>query len=320
LSSYVFDIVLTSPETDDDLIGVVAAMDIDSAGDPIAVLVWVSGGGLGGSDLFSIRYLNSTSSPIGDVIDSSNVIASHSNATSGTGWSGKQIRVRVSRSGGVISAKCSDWDATATLLENSELFCNLNDLTGEGSSLTNPSRYGFVTQSQANSTYLNYTIRSGEVEDDTRVYSEADNLRWIYDAGAWTQSGTAYQDFTDVDRVNNRLTKESFDVNTSTLQFLRNDGISYGVTNIALPASTTSNISFSAIISDYTFDSTFTIVGIFDAVNLTASIITGDMIEVTTTTTNGEFFVLMETPEVIDPETNITNKTIAFRKVNINVT
>jgi hypothetical protein len=158
------------------------------------------------------------------------------------------------------------------------------------------------------------------VEDDTRVYSEADNLRWIYDAGAWTQSGTAYQDFTDVDRVNNRLTKESFDVNTSTLQFLRNDGISYGVTNIALPASTTSNISFSAIISDYTFDSTFTIVGIFDAVNLTASIITGDMIEVTTTTTNGEFFVLMETPEVIDPETNITNKTIAFRKVNINVT
>lgn len=315
LTSYTFETTLTSPAADDDLIGIALAADVIN-GEVNILYAWVNAGGLGPHSFF-VSFLDPSSGNYGELIEGNDVLASYRNADDGDGWSGKKVKVRAARSGGVINVKCSDWDGSS-LLDSTEIEVNLSDLPRNGPLLAEGARYGFSTQSQANSTYLGYTIRSGDIEDNTKVYSEDDNRRWVYGSGSWSQSGTAYDDFSEVDLVRNRLTKEYFTVNSSTLQFNRNEGIDYGVSSLNLPAGTTSSVNFDDIISNYTYDESFTIVGTFDAVNLTATVGT-DVIDVTTTSTNGNFYVLFETAETVDPDTNVKNKTIAFRRVDVNV-
>lgn len=319
LESYVFETTLTSSGADDDLIGIVLAAE-EINGSMNMLFAWVAPRGVGGYT-FSVAFMDATATGAGTVINGNNILANYSNAntTNSNGWSGKDVMIRASRVGGIVTVKCSDWDGTS-LLDTTEIEVNMNNLPRDGVQLaTNPARYGFTTQSQANSTYLGYTIRSGEVEDDTKVYSENDNLRWVYQSGSWTQSGNAYDDFSSVDRVINRLTKESFDVNTSTLQFRTNNGISYGTVTLSLPASTATSVDFTTILSEYAYSESFTINGIFNETDLTASIGT-TVVDVTTTTVSGSFYVLLETPETTDPNTNVTDQTIGFRKVNVNVT
>lgn len=317
LNSYTFETILTSPATDDDLIGVaIAAEEIN--GNINMLFAWVVPRGINGNT-FVVAFLDPSSTSItGDVIDGNAILQTYTNPDF-TGWDGKEVMIKATRSGGEVAVQCSDWDGTS-YLASTEIIVNLNDLVRDGSQMaTIPTRYGFATHSQANSTYLNYIIRSGEIENDTRVYSENDNLRWVYQDGVWTQTGTAYDDFSEVDRVSNRLTKELFDVNTSTLQFRSNDGISYGVHDVSLPASTTTSVDFATIMADFTYSESFIITGIFQETDLTATLGT-DVIGVTTTTVNGSFFVLLSTPEVVDPETNVTEQTIGFRRVDVTVT
>lgn len=314
-TSYVFESVLSSDNADDDAIGLVAAMEENTDGSPILLIVWVSAGGVG-TDTFSMSYFDKDSTTnSGDLIDSNNTIRDFETGSGASpeGWSGREVKVKVSRSGDDISAVCTDWDGTE-YLEGTEIVVNLNSLPRDGGMLSGPSRYGFATISQANSKYIGHTIRSQEIEDDSRVYSEEGNERWVYSGGTWTNTGDAFSDLSSADLVVNRKTKETFSVDSS-ITFKSNSGVDYGTVDISV-ASDPEDIPLNTITGEYATPD-LSVTGVFKEDGLTATLNTNDI--TVSATSNGSFYVLLETPSDIDPETNIEEKTIAFRKVNITV-
>ena len=317
IDSYTFEATLTSPNNDDDFIGLIAAMELDGSNNPIMLGVWISANK---TSPFEICYIDSTTTGTGEVIKNSSAIQTYNNQdATAVGWDGKSVRVQISRVGGVVSAKCSDWDATGTLLDASELTVNFNDLPRDGAMLNTSARYGFVTRSQAGSTYIGYSIQSSQIEDNTKIYAEETNERWVYSSGTWTKTGTAYQDFSNLDRVNNRLTKEVFDVNTSTLQFRRNDGIPYGTVTLTVN-SAGETFPESTFTSEYTFSETLSVVGIYgESTGISVTLGSGDITIDPQSETSGYFYFKLQSPEQVDPNTGIVSKNIAYRKCEFTV-
>lgn len=313
ISSYVLDVILTSEDRDDDYIGMVAAADVFD-GDKVRFLAfWVNAGQThSGTTVrrLTARYGDETNGDyrhfggIGEYLDGNSLIASHRNGDGGDGWSGKTIRMRIARNGPLVSCTISDWDSNV-LIPETEIVINLSELPRDGASLAGASRYGFATNSQADSTYLNYSIRSSDIEDDTSIYSEDENKRWVFSGGDWSQSGTAYDDFSDVDRVVNRLTREIFNVNSSSLQFRRNNGIPYGSPTIPV---VDGKVMLTDIIQEFPFDEVLEVVGVFSGGTLESDHVAVDG--------SGSFNVLLATEEKEDEETGIRDQVIAFRKIN----
>lgn len=311
ISSYVLDVTLTSENGDDDYIGMVAAADVFD-GDKVRFLAfWINAGQehSGTVERLTARYGDETNGNyshfggLGDFLEGNSIIASHENPE-GDGWSGKTVRMRIARSGPIVSCTISDWDSDE-LLPETEIIINLSELPRDGATLAGASRYGFATNSQADSTYLNYSIRSSDIEDDTAIYSEDENKRWVFTGGSWDETGTAYEDFSEVDRVVNRITGEVFDVNTSTLQFRRNNGIPYGSPTVN---ESDGEVLVSDILEEFEFEEELDVVGVFSGGSLESDKVAVDG--------SGSFNVLLSTEEKTDEETGIISRTIAFRKIN----
>lgn len=313
LSSFVLDVTLRSTNSDDDVIGVVAAADHIN-GSCVAVYAVVHAGGGGGSR-FSLRFADVGVTNSGTQIVGNNIIASHANSGGGNGWSGKTIRLRVERAGNVISAKCSNWDSNA-LLDESELVLNLSELGGNGQILTNPSRYGFTTFSQAASTYLNIDLQSSQLAPDNLVYASDSNQKWSFDGATWVlQQDTAYETFNLFDRVFNDLTKETFTVETTTLQHLRNDGIPYGTYDVSVQPYTIHTFPISGLLANYPYEEVLGVTALLDDVN-TVSTLGANNISATVGTTDASTYAMLSTTPTTDPVTGIKETTLGFRKIN----
>lgn len=304
---------------DDDYVGLVAASDIIN-GDLVTVAVGTHSGGLS-IPRFSITLMdNSVSGPYGNVF---NVLAGSNfltkSKTADGGRTGLYTRIRVTRAGPFLRAVATQWNDLGNFREDQELVVNLASLPGKGKLLADrPARYGFCSLSNTGSTYLDYDIRSDQVINDLKIYSEESNTFWQFTEGSWQlQVETASDDLLPATRVNNRVTKENYtiDETTAVMEFARNNGISYGEGTITVPASSTTDIEFSEIINQYEYENELFFFNSYEEVNVIAEQVSGKL-RIVSEATNGSFYVLLGT----EPETDafgITDETIGFRKINV---
>lgn len=321
VTKYVLDVTLTSTNGDDDRIGIVAAAnEVGGKSHYISVVV-NAGGKNNGHNLFSMRLHShdETANSIGVELVGNEIITPHTNSQGGDGWSSKRINVQVVRDGNIIKAKCSDWDS-ATLLPASELVVDLNTISG-AEYLNGPARYGYYTQSQANSTYHNIVFSSPQVTTSSDVYIEQNNQKWSYgfSSSGWDlRSNTAYYDFRTVDLVKNPLTKEEYEVKTSTLGFKRNNGISYGITDINVEPYHTTEIPDTAVLSNYSYNQPLTINSMVGVVGGSA-VSSLNEISIRTGFTDIHSYAYLNGPIIINQDTGESETTIGFRKVNFKI-
>lgn len=314
LTQYTMESVLTSKNADDDLIGMVVAADVID-GEYMALYATIHAGGFGGP-IVSFRFSDSSATsivPASSVVIGNNSIASHANSGGGTGWSGRSVRIRVSRNGNMVSMRCSDWNST-TLLEGSELILNLNDLPRNGYKLNSPARYGFCTQSQADSTYLNYSIQSSEISDGTKMYSAESNKKWIFSNGTWNLSlDTATDDFEGFDRVVNNDTGNIYQLKDGEFSYLRTTGIieSSSPTTVVMEVNDVYVINKEELNMFLVYDEELSVVGLFDIDGVDVDI-SGDDVTISTDDIGGGFVVYVKSSDNIDPNTNINSRVIGF--------
>lgn len=328
LDDFEFETILTSNASDDDFIGIVVAADyID--GELLSIVAGCENGGNmlrdldNTSDNFKLAFLDSTTEHTMShqvrttILGSNNVMGGSNIAGSNVspGWAGKQVKIKAIRRGAFLSVKVSGWDG-ADYLDDSEIVYNMNNLPRNGFKLLNPSRYGFATLSQADSTYLDYNVRSDQFTNDLKIYSQESLTTWQFVEGEWMiQQNTPQEDLLPATRINNPRTKERFiiDSNSGDLDFDRNDGISDNEAIINVPSNSTTDVPFSDIVQQFSFDSPIDIFNLYDADNVVAEQISSggnDFVRIVSGASGGSFIVLLGTG---------TNETIAFRKVNVEV-
>lgn len=327
LDNYEFEATLTADTSDGDNIGLVAAADYIN-GEFVAVSAIIHTGGQKHLPTLALVYFDSTV-PTGshkfdpqvlvgnNFLEQDPIATTVSNTNPDYGWWNRAVKVKITRNGTIINVIISDWNGT-TYDSASALSYDLSDLTGNGNELTKPARYGFFSNSTANSTYLDYKIRSGGVGDDSIVYSWESNQKWEYDGSTWSITGNAYDDFVSIDRIINPVTKEQFLVNSTYVDFEINNGISYGEYNVTIPMNSSTGIPSNDIVSNYTFTRSFDVTNTFKPTNLSASVLGSDVV-IDTIGVDGSLYVMLETNKYVDPITNIDNVTLAFRKVNVTV-
>ena len=349
LDTYEFEAVLTTTEVDQDgdFIGLVALADyID--GEVLSVVVGVEPSQMqlrprdnSAPPIFKMAFFDQTSGydrnshrTKTEFLGGNNSVYGGGSITAGSplgvsSWrhpSKDKINIKVVRQGPFLSAKISDWGG-GPYLDDSEIVYNLNNLPRNGYKLLGPARYGFVMLSQNGSTYQNYEVRSEQAINDLNIYSEESNKYWFFSNNSWTlQSETATDDLLPATRINNRKTKEQFIIedDTGLPAFNRSNGISENDGSVTVPSGQTTDILATDITSQFTFeDEELFISNVFEEQNLIAEqIVLGGQQYVRVipnNNSNGSFVVLLETESTTN-SFGITNETIAFRTINVQVT
>lgn len=316
---------------DDDYVGLVAASDI-IGGDLVTVLVGTHSGGLGSVPRFSIQLIDqSNPAHVANpkLWNGSKVIVGNNfltrRLTSQGGRTGLYTRIKITRAGPFLRAVATQWNDLDNYQENQELVVNLASLPGKGKLLADrPARYGFCSFSNTGSTYLDYVIRSDQVINDLKIYSEETNKFWSYANGSWgLQSDTAASDLLPATRINNIRTKENFIINPDTgdIDFSRSNGISENEGSLNVSPNATTDIPMSDLISQYVYDEPLEFKNIFEETNVIAEqIVLGGVqhVRIVSNATDGHFILLLGTEATTDAF-GIKNETIAFRKVNVRV-
>lgn len=318
-----FETVLSSTGADNDGIGLVVAGD-QISGNVRMLVLWVHTGGDGSGETparpkFSLRYADETNAQtnttshyegMGDIIVGNDAITS----TGSWGALG-DIKVKVSRSGNVVTALCTAFGGS-TYLPESELTLDIStDLPRNGNTLTGPRRYGFATNSQADANFRDFFITSNDVMDLTSVYSANTNTMWNFNAGTWDLSTTnATTHFSSVDQVINNSTKETFSIKNTAINLFANNGIVSGEVDITATAGTNTDILFSTILSHFPHSVSLNVLEVLDFTGMRMYSVGTDKVTIDTLH-GGSFYVLIGTSDA-----EFANKTIAFRKVNVNVT
>lgn len=325
LSEFEFTATLTSNDGDDDIIGLVVAADIINGG-LYSLMVSINCGGNARNRVprrFAINlYTPSTGNQgfnLGRMVTGSDFLPKVG------GWSGKRVKIKVIRQGTFVRALASTWNGDDYIPE-SELVCNMADLPGAAKNLGfQPARYGFMTNSQADSTYLDYNLKSNQVINELKIYSQESNKFWYYENGSWVlQTKTATEDILPSTRINNRLTNESFiiDDETGEVEFQKNIGIDYGTGNLSVPRNKTVDIPMSQLIDQFEYDENeLFFMNIFNEVGLLAEQITlqnKQYVRIVSGNTDGTFVLLLGTESVTD-SFGITNQIIGFRNIEVGV-
>jgi hypothetical protein len=330
LDRYIFEATLTSNNSDDDWIGLVAAAK-EVNGRMISLLVGVQPGGGQMRYLPNNQHMNFSMVLIDDntqfpsnhhtyatLIDGNNSIegnTSPNNQNSVHGWNGRQVRIQVVRDGNIIRAQISDWNGSE-FMPNSILQVDLNQLTGDAAQLAGPARYGFASLSQADSTYLNYSLRSNLITDLTRIFAAQENLFWRYSEDQWQlqeESASAYM--SPSRHVFNPLTQDYFDITNSHFHLYAQKGLLSQNITLRLPAQTTIDIDYDDILSAFTNPGSLSIERIFMDENLISEQVAGK-IRVVTSDVAGSFYVLIKSQ---NSGSAANEETILFQKIHVDI-
>lgn len=311
---------------DDDYVGLIAAADLID-GKLVTVAVGTHSGGLGGGiPRFSITLMDESisGSAFGAVLAGTNNVHYKRTTPSG-GRTGLYTRIKITRAGPFLRAVATQWNDLGNYQDDHELVVNLASIPGRGKLLADrPARYGFCSYSNTGSTYLDYVIRSDQVINDLKIYSEETNKFWAYRSGSWSlQSDTASSDLLPATRINNIRTRENFiiDPDTGDVDFSRNNGISENEGELNVSANTSTDIPMSDLLGQFVYDEPLEFKNIFEETNLIAEqIVLGGQqyVRIVSNATDGSFILLLGTEATTDAF-GVKNETIAFRKVNVRV-
>jgi hypothetical protein len=184
LENYTLEATLTSPNGDDDTIGlVIAFVRIDGINYSLTAIR--NQAGTTPSVGWGVCY-GEGSSYYSWILDSKTV-----GQTSHT-WSGKQTRVKVQREGDLIKVYCTPWNEVDSYDATSEIVI---DLTSDPrlEKFRGAQSYGYTTYSQPDSTYLD--IQLGGALDVSKVYDAASGEVWEYVQGSgWTMLESTVQE------------------------------------------------------------------------------------------------------------------------------
>jgi hypothetical protein len=206
-SNYDIKIRLYSTNTDDDVIGLVAAFAKDSNGKIHTLSFLRSGGGVGstggvvycwgcmldyndfnwGSANYNQVLLANNSSNSGYLPKTNSAANTLITGNSNPGWKGlgDGTVIRIVRTGNVFEAWCSEFNSP-DLIEASKITIDLDALSSTHSVLNlfkGSSPWGYSTLSQSNSMFENISITSSNL-----IYDLVNTKVWSYDASqaAWT--------------------------------------------------------------------------------------------------------------------------------------
>lgn len=297
-NAFEFESVVTSPSGDNDSIGLVAAAN-DSGSDFETIIVACNAGHIGPAKGFSL-YLMST-------ISGNQVLAqSMPFSSTGQGWSGRTLRVRVIRDGNTITAQASNWNSN-TLDESQELTVDLSTLTG--TILTQPSRYGFFSFSQSNAQFLQYQVSGGGVYDRRTIYDGETLDTWYFNnSNSWVKTGGKLtDDITPPREVYNPSTRKTYNVSYGGTTLTENEGIVGSTPTLNVTMNTTTTYPVSDITTMYSYGMhTLTIKSVTESVNCSITFNDNDF-NLTTTGDDGHFYLYLEADD----------GTIGFVKYNV---
>lgn len=243
LDRYTFEATLTSPNADDDYIGLVIAADYIN-GEYISLIAGIHPKGLGASlPRFSIQlYRNGVNAFGGGAITGENTLSTLS------GWSGNSIKIKIVKDRNNITVyRGTNWN-TNEYSEDTKITLDIYSLASDLHFLADKMRYGFATLSQAGSRYLNYNITLPISYDSGSVYNTS-NQKYVYDTGTsqWALSGTASQDFNYPRVIVNPATNIAYKFEQDGSSRVVREGDITGSPIITLPANTISNVLKSSI-------------------------------------------------------------------------
>lgn len=334
LDTYEFECTMYADPTtpgywhDDDGVGLIAAADVYD-GDLVSLLVMSHSGGLG-TKKFSIELIDSSSGRNPKLWSSQNTITGnnvlYTRKTPSGGRTGLYCRIKITRMGAFLSAKVTQWNDLENYQDDYELVVNMRDLPGKGRLLAeNPARYGFVSFSNTGSTYLDYVIRSDQAINDLKIYSEESNKYWLFIDGAWRlQDTTAVEDLLPATRISNIKTKENYiiDDESGLLEFNRGSEITRKEGKVTVSKNKTTDIPYSQIADQFEYEEEqLYLMNTYDVKGVIVEQIILDekqYIRVVAGDVNGSFYALISTESQTD-SFGITQETIAFRKINVEV-
>jgi hypothetical protein len=310
LDRYEFETILTSPNSDDDYIGIVVSSGYIS-GEYIALLAGIHTKGIG-SPKFSIQlYRNGV-----NLFSGGGVLVGENGLTDLPGWSNTTMKIKVIKDRNNITVvRGDDWNSNSfstSAILNFDIFSLSSDLHF----LAEKQRYGFATMSQAGSRYLNYSIKQTVNFDSSVVYNRS-GQKYIYNTTTnnWDFIGNnASLDLSYPRNVINPLTKQIFKFeNDGSSVILRDSAIKHIDEDVDYTITIQNNtnviIEKSTIESNYIsdFGSVEYMQTVYIGPNISITENTVD-ISITTTNTSSEIYVYLRAGEVI-----------SFKRIIINV-
>ena len=190
LDNYTFEATLTSSNTDDDAIGLIAAFNRDNGTNQV-LSVYRTQGGMSPGNGWGFVYGDKGGNTW--IINNISVGGVHKNATSGDkmGWNNRKTRVKIQRQGDIITAWCTNWNDVNNYQVTSKITLDLNS-DPRLAQFKGKQSYGYLTYSQAATTYLDVTFKGGI--DASKLFDATNNTTWEYINGQWVNTGVTIQD------------------------------------------------------------------------------------------------------------------------------
>ena len=189
LENYTFEATLSSPNSDNDTVGLVIAFVREGSKNYVLSALRTHGG-TDPSDGWGVVYGDGETGA--DYNNRSEwIIDQKSVGGVEGGWSGDQSRVKIQREGDIIRCYTTDWNSVDSYEATSEIVIDLSS-DSRLARFKGAQSYGYSTFSQPYSTYLD--INLGGALDVTRVFDANNGEVWEYIQGSgWTKLGTTVQ-------------------------------------------------------------------------------------------------------------------------------
>lgn len=222
LEDFTFEATVTSPHNDNDNIGlVIAYVRIDNINYSLTAVR--TRGGMEPKDGWGIMY-NVEDGPthgnsgLGGRIIEQKVIGTKTTAN----WSGVTSRIKVVRSGDLITCYATDWNDTANYDASSKIEVNLAD-DPDLVKFRGAKPYGYMSFSQPNSTYLDINFDGG-LDTSTMMFIDWDTGTvqvWTYNVDHWDITTKSIQEVLGYVRiVTNPVTGKRYLIKENSIELI----------------------------------------------------------------------------------------------------
>ena len=213
LENYTFEATLSSPDGDNDTIGLVIAF-VREGGTNYSLIAVRNTSGTFPNVGWGVCYVEGSSGY--SYSDATWLIDSKSVGGASGSWAGKQTRVKIERNGDIVKAYTTNWNDVDTYQASSEIVIDL-DSDPRLSKFKGAQSYGYMTYSQPDSTYLSVQIGGGL--DVSKIYNANNAQVWEYIQGSgWTLlATTVQQELGFVREVTNPETGDTYLIRQSSI-------------------------------------------------------------------------------------------------------